>query len=555
MGERNLNNIIITGFSYTGKTQVSQMVASRLGWDLADTDDEIVRLANKPIPDIFSQDGEEHFRKLERQVLADVCQKKEVVISTGGGAILDGGNRELMKKSGVVVCLEAEPETIYRRLLIDSEKGESRVVRPLLSGTDPQGRIARLKEFRQPYYAIADWTVHTDNLTPEEVTNEVIRGWKYMRRGEVHLAPTDQETACVVTTATESYPIFVGWGLLDTLGQRMKRAVLSGNVYVISDDKVFPLYGERAEASLRDAGFAVDSFTVPQGEKSKSIGVATQIFDFLVQHRAERGHTVVALGGGMVGDLAGFVAATFLRGMPLVQVPTSLMAMVDSSIGGKVAINHPQGKNLIGAFYQPRLVLADVQTLTTLSKRELTSGWGEVIKHGLIRHAEHFQFLEQNVGKLKKLERETTTEAIKRSAAIKAAVVSEDEKEAGLRTILNYGHTIAHGLETATGYEQMLHGEAVSVGMMGAASIAEKLGLLGSKAVERQRSLLLKFGLPVTCPGVDMNAVLKAIELDKKVQEKAVRWVLLERIGEAAMRKDVPPDLVQSVLEELVGSA
>jgi 3-dehydroquinate synthetase len=230
------------------------------------------------------------------------------------------------------------------------------------------------------------------------------------------------------------------------------------------------------------------------------------------------------------------------------------MAMVDSSIGGKVAINHPEGKNLIGAFYQPRLVLADVLTLTTLSERELTSGWAEVIKHGLIRDADYFRFLEQNVDKLTKLDKETTTEAIKRSAGIKAAVVSEDEKEAGLRTILNYGHTIAHGLETATGYEQMLHGEAVSVGMMGAARIAEKLGLLGSRAVERQRSLLQKFGLPVIYPGADQEATMKAIELDKKVQKKAVRWVLLERIGEAVVRGDVPPDLVRSAIEELVGA-
>ena len=552
MGERNLDNIIITGFSYTGKTQVSRMVARRLGWDLVDTDDEIVRLAGKPIPDIFSNDGEDHFRKLEHEALANVCRKKETVIATGGGIIMKAENRELMKQSGAVICLEAEPETIYKRLMIDSEKSEDKVVRPLLAVPDPLARITSLKESRQAFYAQSDWTVHTDSLTLEEVADEMVRGWNYVRRGREHLGPADPDIACMVTTATESYPIFVGWGLLNTLGEKMKKAGLDGTAYLISEDHVFSLYGKRAETSLRDAGFKIDSCIVPQGEKSKSIEIANRIFDFLVQHRAERGHIIIALGGGMVGDLAGFVAATFLRGMPLVQVPTSLMAMVDSSIGGKVAINHPDGKNLIGAFYQPRLVLSDVQILSTLSERELTSGWAEVIKHGLIRDADYFQSLEQNAEKLKNLDQKETTEAIKRSAAIKAAVVSEDEKEAGLRTILNYGHTIAHGLETATGYDQILHGEAVSVGMIGAARIAEELGLLESEAVQRQRSLLQRFGLSATCPGVGSEAIMKAIELDKKVHEKAVRWVLLKRIGETVIHKDVPSDLVRKVITKLV---
>ena len=550
MGERNLSNIFLIGFSYSGKSQAGRAVAERLGWDFTDTDDEIVAQAQKPIPEIFAQDGEEHFRELESQALLRVCLKKEMVIATGGGIILAAENRELMKKSGAVVCLQAEPETIYNRLLIDDKKGETKVVRPLLSGTDPERRIAQLKEFRQPYYSVADWTVHTDSLTPAEVAVEVIRGWNYIRRCRTCPA-THQETACVVTTATESYPILVGWGLISSIGRRMRKAGLAGTVYVMSDDQVFPLYGRKVAASLRDVGFSFDSFVVPRGEKSKSIEVAGQMYDFLVERRAERSEIILALGGGMVGDLAGFVAATYLRGMPLLQVPTSLMAMVDSSIGGKVAINHREGKNLIGAFYQPRMVLADVETLTTLTERELASGWAEVVKHGLICDADYFQFLEQNVDRLKRLEREAAAEAIRRSAAIKAAVVSEDEKETGLRAILNYGHTIAHGLEVATGYRRLLHGEAVSVGMMGEARIAEKLGLLDREAVERQRSLLLRFGLPVTCPGGDTNAVLKAIELDKKVHEKTVRWVLLRRIGEAVVRRDVPQDVVRNTIGEI----
>jgi len=531
---------------------VSQIVAERLGWDLIDTDEEIVRIAGKPIPEIFAHDGEPHFRKLEHQALTKVCRRRETVIATGGGIVTTAENRELMRSCGMIVCLEAEPETIYRRLMIDSEKSERKVIRPLLAVEDPLGRIRSLKESRQLFYDQADWTVRTDHLTPEEVATEIIRGWNYISR-ELRRLAAGGETAAVVTTPTESYPIFVGWNILDTLGARMKKAGLSGEAYIVSDDRVFPIYGPRIKASLENAGFGVDSLVVPSGETSKSLAVAGRMYDFLVLHRAERTHTIVALGGGVIGDLAGFVAATFLRGMPLVHVPTSLVAMVDSSIGGKTAVNHPDGKNLIGAFYQPRLVLADVETLSTLPRRELTSGWAEVIKHALIRDAEYFHFLERNVDKLSRLDPEATSEAIRRSIAIKAEVVSADEKEVtGLRTLLNYGHTIAHGLETATGYGRMLHGEAVAVGMVGAASIARRTGLIGQKAEERQKRLLQKFGLPIAAPGADADAVMSAIELDKKVRMKAVRWVLLDRIGEAVIRNDIPPDLVREVIEGLV---
>jgi len=254
----------------------------------------------------------------------------------------------------------------------------------------------------------------------------------------------------------------------------------------------------------------------------------------------------------MIGDLAGFVAATFLRGLPWLQVPTSLIAMTDASIGGKVAVDHPQGKNLIGAFYQPCIVLTDVKTLTTLPQRELTSGWAEVIKHGLILDADFLQLLEDNAKDLIKLKRDITTKVIGRSAAIKCRVVSADEKEIGIRTILNYGHTIAHGLETATKYERFLHGEAVAIGMMGAAELSHRLKLISGEDVERHKAILQKFGLPTDCSGVALNDVLVAMELDKKVRNKAVRWVLLKEIGQAVIRSGVPGKDVLSVLQEVI---
>jgi len=361
-----------------------------------------------------------------------------------------------------------------------------------------------------------------------------------------------------VETATEIYPIFVGYGLLDKLGEKMRQAALSGTATIISDENVFSLYGSKVKGILKDAGFVVNSFIVPPGEETKSMDYVIKIYDFLVEHRAERDDIIVAMGGGMVGDLAGFAAATFLRGMPWVQVPTSLLAMVDASIGGKVGVNHPEGKNLIGAFYQPNLVLADCQTLTTLPRRELTSGWTEVIKYGLILDKAFFEFLEANVGGLRGLEPDLVTQAIARSAAIKAQVVSQDEKEReGKRTVLNYGHTIAHGLEAATQYKHFLHGEAVAIGMVGAAKLSQRVGLLPSAAAKRQQALLQKFGLRTSLRGkrgnlkLSLAGITRAMELDKKVRGKAIHWVLLQDIGETTIRSDIPQRDVLAVLKEL----
>jgi 3-dehydroquinate synthase len=552
--DRRITNLIITGFSGTGKSLVAKEVARRLSWDFLDTDDEIVKQTGKPIAEIFRQDGETRFRELEREAIGKACQQGQTVIAIGGGAIVNPQNYELLAKTGLIVCLEAKPETIYERLFREAACSPETEVRPLLATDNPLERIRELKASRQPYYANVDWTVHTDNLNIGQVAEEVIRGIRSFAEFALPSSRSDinKDIACLVETVTQSYPIFVGYGLLDKLGEKMKQAVLSGTATVISDENVFSLYGGRVEGILKDAGFAVNSFVVPPGEETKNIDYAVKIHDFLVEHRAERDDIIIALGGGMVGDLAGFAAATFLRGMFWVQVPTSLVAMVDASIGGKVGVNHPEGKNLIGAFYQPSMVLADCETLTTLPQRELTSGWAEVIKHGLILDEEFFQFLESNVNRLTKLEPELLTRAIARSAAVKAQVVNQDEREReGKRTILNYGHTIAHGLEAATQYKRFLHGEAVAIGMVGAAKLSLRLGLLPSTAVERQQALLQKFGLPTGFSGLGLAEITRAMELDKKIKERAIRWVLLRDIGKVVIRADVPQKEVLAVLQEL----
>jgi shikimate kinase/3-dehydroquinate synthase len=544
-------NISIIGFSATGKTVVARKAAERLNWMFIDTDDEIIKLSGKPIPEIFQEDGEKQFRRLERRVLQRACQKEHAVIATGGGAITDPKNQDLLRETSLVVCLEARPETVYQRLHQDNLYSASPVIRPLLAGGNPLQRIRELKARRQAYYAIADWTVHTDNLTIDEVSSEVIKGWEYAVKHTAERFP-EPDLACRVHTSSSDYPVFIGWGIVDQLGEKMIQAGLSGTANIISDETVFSIYGDIVKKSLQKVGFAVNSFVAPPGEASKNISQAVKIFDYLIEQRVERNDVIVALGGGMVGDLAGFVAATFLRGLPWLQVPTSLVAMTDASIGGKVAVDHPRAKNLIGAFYQPRLVLADVKTLTTLPQRELTSGWAEVIKHGLILDAEFLKLLENNARDLLKLKRDISAKAIARSAAIKCRVVSEDEKEMGLRTILNYGHTVAHGLEAATNYGHFLHGEAVAIGMMAAAKLSHRLNLLFADGVAYHKSILSKFGLPLECRGVALQDVLAAMELDKKVRGRAIRWVLLKDIGQTVIRSNVPRDEVLKVVKEVI---
>jgi len=551
---RRITNLVITGFSGTGKSIVAKELANRLNWGFRDTDDEIVKRAGKPIAEIFRHDGEVKFRELEREAIIKACEQKQLVISIGGGAIVDPENYDLLTETGLIICLEAKPETIYERLFREAAGSPETEVRPLLAVENPMERIRQLKATRQSHYAKADWTIHTDCLSIREVVQEIIRAWELLRLSDSckRSDGSDKDIACLVETTTQSYPVSVGYGLLDRLGEKIKKVDLFGTTTIISDENVFSLYGTRVRGILKSAGFSVNTFVVPPGEETKSIDYAVKIYDFLVEHRAERDDIIIALGGGMVGDLTGFVAATFLRGMPWIQVPTSLVAMVDASIGGKVAVNHPQGKNLIGAFYQPNMVLVDPQILITLPQRELTSGWAEVIKHGLILDEEFVQFLESNVNGLSKLEPELLTRAIAHSATIKAQVVSQDEKEMkGKRTILNYGHTIAHGLEATTKYKRFLHGEAVAIGMVGAAKLSQRLGLLPSTTVQRQQAILQEFGLPIGFSGLDLTEITKAMELDKKVKEKAIRWVLLRNIGGTVIRSDVPQQDVLAVLQEL----
>jgi len=336
-----------------------------------------------------------------------------------------------------------------------------------------------------------------------------------------------------VALGERSYDILVGQGLLAGLGRACKRVGLRGRCAVVTDRRVGPLYASVAVTSLRAAGFEPTVITVPAGEKAKSLAQAAGCYDRLAIHRLERRSFVVALGGGVVGDLAGFVAATYLRGVPFVQVPTTLLAQVDSSVGGKTGVNLGAGKNLVGSFWQPRLVMCDLDTLKTLPSREYRAGLGEVIKYGIIRDAAFFRRLEKNVERLLRLDRRELELVVARCCAIKAEVVSQDERESGLRAILNFGHTFGHGLEASTRYGRYLHGEAIAIGQVVAARLSgDQLGF-PARDVGRIAGLFTRAGLPVQArlSRMQREQLGAAMRLDKKVAQGQMRFVLAEQLG------------------------
>lgn len=336
-----------------------------------------------------------------------------------------------------------------------------------------------------------------------------------------------------------AYDIHIGTGLLDDVAPILPFVKKAG-VAVVTNETVAPLYLGRLTAALRQAGVAVIEIVLPDGEAYKDWPTLNRIFDVLLEQHAERSTTLIALGGGVIGDMTGFAAACYQRGVPFIQIPTTLLSQVDSSVGGKTAINHPRGKNMIGAFYQPKLVLADLDTLDTLPDRELAAGLAEVIKYGLIRDADFLAWLEANMTRLLARDKKALAYAVRRSCEHKAEVVAADEKEAGERALLNLGHTFGHAIETGLGYGEWLHGEAVAAGTMMAAELSRRLGWLDAADVERIEALFRAAGLPVRGPDLGAERYLELMSHDKKVQDGRLRLVLLERLGRAVLSDAAP---------------
>jgi len=357
-----------------------------------------------------------------------------------------------------------------------------------------------------------------------------------------------------VALSANPYPVLIGRGALNNLGEQIRtQGIKEGTkVLVVTNPVVNDHYGGTAMASLEAAGFSASLLVIEAGEDQKTPATVAQIHDAAFARKLERGSLIVALGGGVVGDMAGFAAATWLRGIAVVQVPTTLLAMVDASIGGKTGVNHPGGKNLIGAFHQPRLVLIDPDTLKTLPEREFRAGMAEVIKYGVIGDAELFQELDtagERLASMQTLPSELLQSVLERSAAAKAKVVAADEREGGLRAILNYGHTLGHVVEALCGYGTYLHGEAVAIGMVAAGELALELGLWSAEDQRRQRDVIAAAGLPLTWPDLQPASVLECLQGDKKVREGCVRFVLPTALGQVEIRSDVMADQVLAALE------
>lgn len=531
-----MQQIVLVGLSGAGKTTVAHLVAQALGWRALDTDHLVEDRAGQTISDLFGREGEAAFRPLERAALTQALAEDRVVLATGGGMILDPSNRVQLQAT-FTVWLHAPVATLVERLAATAD-------RPLLAG-QPERTLNNMLTRRAPLYAaVADWVITTSALTPAEIADEIVRA--YQRRQQALGAGETQ-----VVTPGGSYAVRAGHGVWQELPQRLDQLVPHGRAWLVTDRAIEPLYAERIANLLSAHGREVQTYAFPAGEQYKTLDTMRGVVDWLLRNNVERGDVLVALGGGVVGDLAGFAAATVLRGIALIHLPTTVLAMVDSSIGGKTGVDHAVGKNLVGSFFQPRLVLADTSVLATLPAAERAAGWAEAIKHGVIGDAALFADLHQHAAAALALTETITGELIQRAAAYKVRIVSGDEREHGSRITLNYGHTLGHAVEAESGYT-LRHGEAVAIGMMAAGTIAQRLGLFAAEALEEQRQALEAFELPTRIPArINQARLLERISSDKKVRAKRVRWVLPTQIGATTIRDDVALELVADVVRDV----
>ncbi|NTW05084.1 MAG: 3-dehydroquinate synthase [Peptococcaceae bacterium] len=527
-----MKNIILIGFMGTGKTTLGRVLAQKLGRTFVDTDQEIEKKLGMTVAEIFDKHGSEYFRTQEALIIKEFSSISNLVIATGGGAVLNPANVAILKKSGQTVLLCSSGEEILKRL-------DSTESRPLLSSArDVKSRIEELLiERESSYEAAADFKVNVDNLDKDAIAEKIIDLLPKKNR-----FVTDQVT---IDLGARSYTIHVGHNLLSCLKSRLREIVDSNKVMIVTNPEIDALYGNILKTQLE----ALDIFPVmgviPEGERYKSLATAERLYDIAYKNEVDRQTPIIALGGGVIGDLAGFVAATYMRGVPFIQIPTTLLAQVDSSVGGKVAVNHPRGKNIIGAFYQPEAVFTDLSTLDTLPEREIRAGLAEVIKYGVIFDGEFFVWLEDNIEKVLALNPEAIKKVVTISCQSKAAVVKEDETEQGIRAILNYGHTLGHAVEALTNYKVYRHGEAVSIGMAAAARLAVNMGGFDQASEKRIIGLLKRAGLPVDIPvKLNRDNLLSLMKKDKKAVSSKLTFVLPVSIGSVEIIKDIDEKVV-----------
>ncbi|MCX7931422.1 MAG: 3-dehydroquinate synthase [Rhodovarius sp.] len=534
--------IVLVGMPGAGKTSIGRRLAVRLGLPFVDADAEIEAAAGLPITEIFARYGEAHFRDGERRVIARLLAGPPLVLATGGGAFADPATRAVIKAAPcTTVWLRCPLPVLLRRVA-------GREHRPMFLNQDPAAVLERLAAARYPFFAEADVIVDCTDETPEATT----------RRVEQALLSYRPPARLQVALSRHSYGIAIGPGLLARAGAELADILPARRCVVVADAAVAPLHLPRLCDGLSAAGFAIlAEFAVPSGEASKSFAEYQRLAEGMLAARVDRRTAVIALGGGVIGDLAGFAAATVLRGLPLVQCPTTLLSQVDSSVGGKTGINTPQGKNLIGAFHQPRAVLADTDVLSTLPERELRAGWAEVAKHGLIQ-GPLWEWCEAHGPAAIAGDAEALTHAVRESCRLKAAIVAGDEFEEapeGGRALLNLGHTFGHALEAEAGFDgSLLHGEAVAIGLGLAAMLSVRLGLCAAHWPERVTAHLRAIGLPARLRDLPRRfsaaRLVERMRADKKARAGALRFVLLHEAGDCRTVEGVEEALVRDLLEE-----
>lgn len=518
--------IFLTGIMGSGKSTVGEQLTHQLGWTFIDVDNVIEVQAGKSISEIFREDGEAHFRSVEKEVIRKLLSTDDAVIALGGGALEDAETRETVQHSGKLIWLQINPEVAARRLSNDQ-------TRPLLSGVgDAAEELRNILRQRKENYAKADLKITVDKLSAKSVTTKLMDLLNLVsERASLKQIPTVDEY---------DNDVIIGQGMLTSLGEYLRQYDFSTNAALITDSNVSQLYQQQVAGSLKNAGFSVTSKVLPAGEATKNLESLEELYTHFSEAHLDRKSPVIALGGGVIGDLAGYFAASYLRGIPLVHLPTSLLAQVDSSIGGKVGINLPAGKNLVGAFYKPTLVFSDVNTLYTLPEREWRTGLGEVLKYGFIGNPEIFELLESG---------EDFTNIVTICIQRKLNIVQQDFKEGGLRKILNFGHTLGHALEQVTHYNLVTHGEAVYWGMIGALSLSNQAGKLSTSALETSLGILKRFDFRLPPFDINPGEIFQALRSDKKRVDGTIHWVLLEDIGKPIIATDVDNDQISRAIE------
>ena len=587
-----------------GKTTVGRALAKKLHMRFVDSDHEIEARTGVSIPVIFEIEGEASFRQREADVIEELSAQQGLVMATGGGAILNARSRQLLHSRGTVVYLRASVGHILQRTSHDKN-------RPLLRTADPRKVLEELSVQREPLYQeVAHLVVETGrpnvaflvqsilqqlvkadapmqaanaflsddnslainhethhethhefNQAIHQAIHHVASYFSYavpqaaqanslIAMTKIHAAPANPinpvsaHQLVNVALGERSYPILIAPNALAQIADY----VVAKRVVIVTNATIAPLYLERVTHALQQANKHVEAIILPDGEAFKTQASLDHIYEQLLRAKCDRKTTLLALGGGVIGDITGFAAASYMRGIPFVQVPTTLLSQVDSSVGGKTGINHPLGKNMIGAFYQPQAVLADTATLATLPARELSAGLAEIIKYGAIIDPAFLTWLEQHCQQLLALDNVALAYAIGRSCEIKADVVRQDEREGGLRAILNFGHTFAHAIESALGYGVWLHGEAVGCGMVMAADLSARLGYISTDDVSRISALVAAAGLPVKAPQLPFATWLEWMQVDKKNEGGLIKFILLKPIGKAVI-ESVPMALLEETIK------